>query len=124
MRKKVYIPQETFEADDVRKNRIPAALAYLLFFIPLIVCPESHYGRFHANQGLMMLFTAGIGTGINLLLSYALKTAPPQAYLMIGVVSLYVVFFTVGFFAVGIINAFRGRAKRLPLFGKYTIIKI
>lgn len=123
MRRKAYIPQETFEAGDIKRNRIPAALAYLLFFIPLLVCPESRYGRFHANQGLMLLFTGSVGAGVDLFLSYALKSAPPHAYLMIGVISLYVVFFMIGFFVVGMVSAYQGKAKRLPLFGKYTIIK-
>jgi hypothetical protein len=40
-----------FDQADIEKNKTMAGLAYLLFFLPLVACPDSPFGRFHANQG-------------------------------------------------------------------------
>ena len=42
-----------FDSDDLKKNNLAAALGCVLFPIPLIVCPDSRFGRFCANQGLV-----------------------------------------------------------------------
>lgn len=42
-----------FEAEDLRKNNVAAAIGCLIFPVPLIVCPSSRLGRFCANEGLI-----------------------------------------------------------------------
>ena len=44
-----------FTTEDIARNRIWAALGYLVFFIPLIKCKHSPLGRHCANQGLLLL---------------------------------------------------------------------
>ena len=44
-----------FDADDLKKNALPAALGCVCFPVPLILCPKSRLGRFCANQGLVLL---------------------------------------------------------------------
>ncbi|MDO4548152.1 MAG: hypothetical protein Q4D04_08645, partial [Clostridia bacterium] len=46
---------KSFSKDDMNDNRILGGLGYLIFFLPLITCPKSKYGRFCANQGLIIL---------------------------------------------------------------------
>ncbi|KJR49239.1 hypothetical protein UF75_0317 [Desulfosporosinus sp. I2] len=43
------------DPSDIEQNKTMAALAYFLFFLPLIACKDSQYGRFYANQGLLVL---------------------------------------------------------------------
>ena len=43
-----------FDANDLRKNNVAAALGCLLFPVPLIACPQSRFGHFCANQGLVL----------------------------------------------------------------------
>jgi uncharacterized membrane protein len=50
-----YLPKRSFNPDDYTANRVPGAIGYLLFFVPLAACPGSVYGRFCANQGLLFL---------------------------------------------------------------------
>jgi len=82
-----------------------------LFFLPLIVCPDSKFGRFHANQGLLLLIVAFAGSFI----------------LTITIVGLFLVpFYSIAIFVfaiIGFINGLNGKAKELPLFGKFRIIK-
>src|SRR5437762_2047316 len=40
--------------EDAEKHKAVAILGYILFVIPLVTAPHSKFGRFHANQGLMV----------------------------------------------------------------------
>lgn len=103
---------EIFEQADIDNNKTVAGLAYLLFFLPLIVCPQSKYGRFHANQGLLLLIVAIIG---NIILSII----PIIGWILLPIYSLVIFVF----FILGLVNGLTGKAKRLPVFGKYDLIK-
>ena len=52
----------TFDKEDVEKNKVMAGLAYIIFFLPLIACPDSAFGRFHANQGLLLFIFGVVGS--------------------------------------------------------------
>lgn len=45
----------SFDPQDVALNRVKGGLGYLLFFLPLILCPGSRYGKYCAGQGLWVL---------------------------------------------------------------------
>lgn len=47
--------ERNFSTEDLARNRVWAALGYLLFFLPLIKCKNSPLGRYCANQGLLLL---------------------------------------------------------------------
>lgn len=53
--------EDIYTMEDIENNKTMAGLAYLLFFLPLIVCPESRYAKFHANQSLLLTITAILG---------------------------------------------------------------
>lgn len=102
----------TYASEDVEKNKIMAGLSYLLFFLPLIACPESKYARFHANQSLLLLLLALAGNVI-------LGVIPVIGWMLLPV-------FGIGVLALGImglVNGFGGKAKRLPLIGHFDIFK-
>lgn len=44
-----------FTPEDFEKNRTMAALGYIVFFIPLLMCKDSKLGKYCANQGLILL---------------------------------------------------------------------
>lgn len=104
----VYIPDPA----DVEKNKMMAGLAYLLFFLPLIVCPESTYAKFHANQGLLLLIVSIAGNII-------LGIIPILGWVLLPVFGIAVFVF----FILGLMNGLSGKAKELPVFGKFRIIK-
>lgn len=114
---------EVFSQDDIQKNKGMAALAYLIFFLPLVACPDSRFGRFHANQGLLILIGA-VGGGIVLaILSFILGLI---SYYLIFISTLLYIVLYVGLtvlIIMGIINAVNGQAKPLPLVGHIKIIK-
>lgn len=103
---------ETFEQTDIDSNKTMAGLAYILFFLPLIVCPDSKYAKFHANQSLLLLIVAIAG-------NIVLSIIPLIGWILIPVYALAVFIL----FVIGLVNGFSGKAKRLPIFGKFDILK-
>lgn len=113
-----------FDQNDINTNKGMAILAYFgpLVFIPMFAAKQSKFARYHSNQGLLLLITAvawsivyGIINAILLAISWRLYTVSS----IIGILSI--VFFVL--FIIGIINASNGRAKELPIIGKFKILK-
>lgn len=101
-----------FITEDIEKNKVIAAIAYIIFFLPLIICPDSPFGKFHANQGLLLLSAAIVG---NIVLGFI----PVIGWILIPLLSIAV--FIVGI--MGLVNAATGKAKEIPVIGKYRIFK-
>lgn len=96
---------------DVEQNKGMAILAYFIFFLPLILVPNSQFAKYHANQGLILLI-AGVAImvfGMIPVLGWFL--AP------IAGIALFVLWI------LGIMNAAKGEMKPIPLIGTITIIK-
>lgn len=104
--------EETFDPVDIEKNKTIAGLAYLIFFLPLIACPDSKFGRYHANQALILFILSVAGTII-------LSIIPFIGWLLLPIFSIGIFVFLV----MGLLNGLAGKAKELPIVGKYKLIK-
>lgn len=117
---------ETFAPEDIEKNKTMAGLAYLLFFLPLIVCPDSPYGKYHANQGLVLLIF-GVGASIALaILSFILGFIPVIGWIILLIFPLFYFLLSVLVLVLavmGLMNGLNGNAKELPVIGKFKILK-
>lgn len=100
-------------ANDAEKNKIAGIVAYVIFFLPLIMAPESEFAKFHANQGLLLLITA-------IAVQVLANIIPFFGWLVISPVGNIIIFVL---WVIGILNASRGLMKELPVIGGYTIIK-
>ena len=107
---------------DIEQHKLMAALSYILFFLPLIVCPKSPYARFHANQGLILFLCEIIFAVANMILSAIFAFLGPLVLLWTLVAALVNIAFLV-LLILGIVNAAQGMAKELPLIGKFRILK-
>ncbi len=111
-----------FDSSDYEKNHIPAALGYLVFFLPLIVDSRSPLNRFCANQGLLGLIAyaaVSIAFGI---LNFILGWIPVIGWLIAlagGLVRLAVVAIMLYYGW----KVFSGKAEPLPYVGYIQIIK-
>lgn len=101
-----------YSPEDIEKNKLIAGLAYFIFFLPLIVDKDSEFGKFHANQGLLLLLVAFIGNSV-------LNVLPIIGWVLIPLFSLLILVFAV----IGLLNALNGNTKELPLIGHFVIIK-
>ena len=101
----------------------------LLFFLPLVSIPESRFGRFWANQGLLILLLEAISLLLWFLLRGMLTLLGLIPYLgivfrallvPIGLICLAIPLFYMSY---GMVYAIRGRAKEIPLFGFIRLIR-
>lgn len=102
-----------FDKADIEANKIMAVLAYILFLIPLLAAKESPYAKFHTNQGLI-LFIAAIAVSVvgSIIPFLGWFVILPIGSLIVGILGI-----------LGIINAATGKAKELPMIGKFKFLK-
>ena len=114
---------EDFDAEDIKQNKTMAGLAYILFFIPLIACKDSKFGRFHANQGLLLLILSIVGyVGISIVTTI-LATITWRLFGFISLLYSVYGLFILALALFGLINGLNGKAKELPIIGKFRIIQ-
>ena len=109
---RIVVQENAYTPEDIEKNKTMAGLSYFLFFLPLIVCPESGYAKFHANQSLLLLITGVAGNVI-------LGIIPVIGWMLMPIFGIGILILGI----MGLINGFGGKAKPLPLIGKFTILK-
>lgn len=119
----------SFDANDIEKNKVLCAVSYIsiLFFLPLVACPESRFGKFHANQALILLIAStilGAAGGIITQIWWSFPFLPDFIKTTVGsVLSLVLWAAPVAGMIFGIVNAAQGKAKELPFIGKFSLIK-
>ena len=109
-----------FDQNDIQQNKIMAVLAYLswLVLIPLLAAKESKFARFHCNQGLALAIVeiiVWIVCGI-------LSNIPFIGWLF-TIVNAIISIACLVLAVLGIYNAANGRAKELPVIGKFKVLK-
>lgn len=114
-----------FAAEDIEKNKVMAVLAYLgiLVLVPLFAAKESKFARFHTNQGLI-LFLCSIAFYVvyNILAAIIFAISWKLGFIVTVIGLVGIVFLVLAI--IGIINAANGRAKELPVIGKYKLLKM
>ncbi len=101
-----------FDPETNRKARLSCCLGYLFFFVPLIMHPESKFARYHANQSFLLTMLMTVG----LMLAASIPYAGP---FVIIAIALFCLVFAIR----GMVTAYRGQAKHIPLIGKLVIIQ-
>jgi uncharacterized membrane protein len=105
-------PEIVYDSRDVEDNKVMAILAYIwiLFLVPLLAAKDSRFARYHAYQGVA-LFIAWV------LVNVITRLLPANLSGLGWIASLGLLVLAV----IGIMNAFQGRAKPLPLIGHFLI---
>lgn len=101
-----------FSQNDINSNKFMSILAYIgiLVLIPIFCAKDSKFARFHTNQGATLAvveLVCGILGKIPLLGIF---------FRLIGLICFVLAI-------IGIVNVCNGKAKELPIIGKYTFIK-
>lgn len=108
-----------FEQSDIEQNKtmvlltaILQILIPILFFLPLVCCQNSAYGKFYANQGLLILLL-DVASGLVAIIPILGWIASP----VIGIATLV-------FAIMNAVNASNGVRKAIPIIGdKLELIK-
>lgn len=121
--KKIFDTKDTtadYDAKDAEDNKAMGVLAYLswLVLIPLIAAKDSPFARFHCNQGLLLAIVETVVAVV-----FGLLSMIPYVGWLFGVCESLCELCCFVLFIFGIMNAVNGKAKELPLIGKYKILK-
>lgn len=123
----------TYDAKDIADNKVMAILAYLgiLWLIPFFGKKDSPYVAYHCRQGFNLLLAEIAYAVLSAILSAIIKTphyiygvyygsyTPGWLSTILWLISIPIFIVAV----IGIMNAANGRAKELPLIGKFKILK-
>lgn len=116
-----------FDGADLANNKWCYILAYLwiLFFLPLVVCPDSKVGRFHANQGLLIfIFTTACQVLAGLLGVFGgIPFIGALFGILAGILGWASGVIHLAAFIFALVNILDNKAVELPLIGKYRLIK-
>lgn len=121
---------ELFFEEDIEANRFfsAAAASGLLFFVPLTASPYSKYGRYWANQGVIMLVIMLMSGIVSLAVGGILSLFGAIPYIGIVFRIIKLVFLialwlmNLALIIRGCYYAAKGRAKDFPLIGYMKII--
>lgn len=115
---------DQFDPQDIQNNKTMAILAYLgiLVLVPLFAAKESRFARYHTNQGLILAIVEVAYGIIYSILSGIILAISWRLYFLVSIIGLVSIVFLVAI-VIGIINAANGRAKELPVIGKFKLLK-
>ena len=94
-------------------NKWICVLAYIIFVIPILVDSDNDKYKFHSNQGLILFILAVV---ISIIGSF-IPVIGWFIILPLGEILCIVLVI------IGMINAYNGKMKELPIVGKYKLIK-
>lgn len=119
-----------FDPMDIQNNKAMAVLSYIGIFvlIPIFAAKHSPYARYHANQGLLLflaevvwsVFSSVFGTVLGYFSMFS-----PLYWILNGVVSMIFGILSLVFLGMaiyGIVNGATGKAKPLPILGRFTLL--
>lgn len=112
-----------YDMKDIEENKVFAFFSYLgfLFIIPLIARPDSRFCKFHVNQGIILCITEAIVGALCAALELAMVTASLVSVIELMTTALDILTACLAIY--GIVNALTGKAKELPVIGKFRILK-
>lgn len=113
-----------FDPADIEQNKVMGVLSYLswLVLIPLFGAKQSKFARFHTNQGLVLAITEIVWWIAQSILSSILFAISWRLGFISTILGLVNIAFLV-LAIIGIVNAAGGKAKELPIIGKFRILK-
>ena len=111
-----------FDSQDLKENALPAALGCVCFPVPLIFCPKSAFGRFCANQGLILTL-AYIAVSIAFAVLRALTGWIPLIGWVVALAGVLAraVIVVAGFYLAW--QAYQGKPMRAPYIGVFDLIR-
>lgn len=132
-----------FDPMDIQQNKGATIASYfgILFWLPLAMNSNSRYGRFHANQALLNLIASVALTIVSTILQVLCRSIFVSEIVTIfgyrtgeyatngfgwflsGLFGFILGLPSLGLFILGLINSINGRAKEMPIIGKFRIIK-
>ena len=106
-----------FDQADVEQNKSMVLLSAILqifvgilFFLPLVCCKDSAYGKFYANNGLIILLVSIVSSVVCII--------PILGWIVGGVLSIANLVFAI----MNAVNASKGIKKAYPVIGEKLVL--
>lgn len=111
---------DLFDPTDMATNKANAIFASfpVLFWIPLVACKDSQYGKFCANQGLILFVLGVVLNVVQTILGKILWMIPFIGNLLLTVLGILIAIIEGSCFLLLLISACQGKARRIPLIGR------
>lgn len=93
---------------DIDENKLMAALAYVIVFIPLFLAKDSKFAQFHTKQGLV-LFVGWIFIAF-------LNVIPILGWILSPILALVAALIAI----LGIVMALQGKEYRIPIIAEFA----
>ncbi len=112
----------SYTPEDIEDNKILSLFAYLgiLILVPIFAAPESKFTKFHVSQGVNLIIAELVVSILTAITSFFVWV-PVLPELMGAVASIAGIVLSV-LVIIGIINAVTGKARELPIVGKWKIV--
>jgi len=112
------------EAADAQNNKVMAILAYFgpLVLIPIFAAKTSAFARYHSNQGLVLFIVTVAYSIVSGILNSLILAISWRLYFLTSIISMVGIVFTV-LAIIGVVNAYKGEKKPLPVIGGINILK-
>lgn len=113
-----------YNTTEIEASKILCVFAYLfwLVLIPLFAGKDLKFARFHANQGVVLAICETIWWVLEIVIAVLLGGIPFIGTLVTVLFGLVNIVFAV-LIIVGIMNVLNGKAKELPVIGKFRVLK-
>lgn len=123
----IIIPKKKAQTvtDDAKQNKKFAWLAYILFFIPLLINKKSNFIRLHANEGLEINLVDVLGL-VLLICGATIKTASlvwHAVLILFAIIGVCLLVLTTISKVYMIITCLKGLSHQTPWFCKARLIK-
>ena len=112
-----------FSQEDYTSHRISGGFGYILFFLPLVLCPQSRYGRFCANQGLLGLIAILLVMLSGWVLRLVIGWIPLIGTLVQFFVHLVRIIISLIMMFHMYLAIFKNYERELPIIGSITILR-
>lgn len=119
---------DSYTSGDISAAKPFAVLSYLgsglLFFLPLAVTPKSPFGKFHANQALVLLVcTVILNTAFAISTAIIGRMLPNFLEFIVDLINFIPKIVCFIYMIIGIVNSASGKARELPFIGAFKLIK-
>ena len=113
-----------FDPEDIAMFKRISIVAYLglLVLIPILCFPKSKFTRYHSNQGLILAIIE-VAFYIIMGILYLLLGRMLFFLILLGIIAFAGSVVVIYLMVVGIVNAAKGRARELPVIGKFRLLK-
>jgi len=108
-----------FTPEEIEDGKGMAILAWIFWLIPLLAARDKKFAMFHTQQALALWITFIVVYIVLWILILIVSAISDTLTCIISVLGIIPWLFLIVFWIMGLISAIQGKAKELPIIGKF-----